>query len=384
MDQRGDWRLTDALDYEQGRGDPFAAAVRATRMPMVITNPRLPGNPIIYCNEAFQDLSGYDRDEIVGHNCRFLQGPETDRATVARIRAAIDAGHDVEADLLNYRKDGTTFWNALYLSPVRDDAGEIRYFFASQLDVTDRITAEQSAVARRQEVEREVAARTADLEQALAAKTVLLHELDHRVKNNLAMVGSLLRLQTRAITDPAVSARLEAMLQRVDALGNVHRRLYQTADVTRFDVGAFLHNLATELLAGANGPAAGNPARIALAADIQPVAVPPSNASALGLVVNELLTNAIRHGFADGRAGILTIHSRTNADTAFIVIADDGPGLPDADGLAGNPARGLGLTLIDRLSRQLGIQAAWTTLSPGTQVTLHFPIDLKAASQPAL
>ena len=87
MDQRGDWRLTDALDYDHGRGDPFAAAVRATRMPMVITNPRLPDNPIVFCNEAFQHLSGYSRSEIVGHNCRFLQGRDTDRTTVARIRA---------------------------------------------------------------------------------------------------------------------------------------------------------------------------------------------------------------------------------------------------------------------------------------------------------
>ena len=72
MDQRGDWRLTDALDYDHGRGDPFAAAVRATRMPMVITNPRLPDNPIVYCNEAFQDLSGYSRAETIGRSHRAL------------------------------------------------------------------------------------------------------------------------------------------------------------------------------------------------------------------------------------------------------------------------------------------------------------------------
>ena len=267
MDQRGDWRITDALDYHHGRGDPFAAAVRATRMPMVITNPRLPDNPIVFCNEAFQDLSGYSRSEIVGRNCRFLQGHDTDRATVSRIRAAIDNGTDIATDLLNYRKDGSTFWNALYLSPVRDDGGAIIYYFASQLDVSDRVLAERDAIERRRKVEQQIAERTADLEHALEAKTLLLQELDHRVKNNLAMIGSLLRLQARASTEPGVAASLEEMLQRVDALGSVHRRLYQTAELTRFDVGDFLHSLATELIAAARLT------HVTLDADIQPIEV---------------------------------------------------------------------------------------------------------------
>lgn len=187
------------------------------------------------------------------------------------------------------------------------------------------------------------------------------------MKNNLAMVGSLLRLQARTTNDAAIASRLEDMLQRVDALGTVHRRLYQSADVTRFDVGDLLHNLATELVTAANHGA--NPARITLVADTAPVEIAPGNASALGIVVNELLTNSIKHAFADGRTGTLRVRSRTEAGVALIDIADDGPGL------AGNPARGLGLTLIDRLSHQIGLQATWTTLAPGTRVSLSFPVN---------
>src|SRR6188768_1608012 len=102
MKQRDDWHLTEALEYEHGRGDPFAAAVRATRMPMVITDPAQADNPIVFCNEAFQDLSGYSRGEIIGRNCRFLQGPETDLATVAQVREAIASGEAIDVDLLNY------------------------------------------------------------------------------------------------------------------------------------------------------------------------------------------------------------------------------------------------------------------------------------------
>ncbi|KQP86566.1 histidine kinase [Methylobacterium sp. Leaf113] len=116
--------------------DPFAAAVRATRMPMVITDPQQADNPIVYVNDAFVTLTGYARDEIVGRNCRFLQGPETNLADVARVREAIERRVTIEIDLKNHRKDGTAFWNRLLVSPVFDPDGTLTYFFASQYDVT--------------------------------------------------------------------------------------------------------------------------------------------------------------------------------------------------------------------------------------------------------
>jgi PAS domain S-box-containing protein len=118
------------------RTDPFAAAVRATRMPMIITDPRQHDNPILFVNDAFCRLTGYDRSEIVGRNCRFLQGPDTNREDVARIRLAIAARQKIEIAIYNYRKDGTPFWNQLLLAPVNDARGEVAYFFASQYDVT--------------------------------------------------------------------------------------------------------------------------------------------------------------------------------------------------------------------------------------------------------
>lgn len=365
MKQRDDWHLTDVIRHETGQGDPFAAAVRATRMPMVITNPRQPDNPIIFCNEAFQMLSGYDREEIVGHNCRFLQGPGTDAAQVARLRAAIRDEHDIDIDLLNYRKDGSTFWNALYMSPVRNDAGEVEFFFASQLDVTDRVEAQAAITEQKAEVERQVELRTADLQAALDAKTLLLHEVDHRVKNNLTMVGSLLRLQARAIADPAITAKLDAMLTRIDALATVHRRLYQGEDITRFDVGAFAANLVSDVI-GASGRD-----DIRVHAEVEPIEVPSAKAAAFGLVLNEILTNAIKHGYADGRPGELTVTARRDGGAARIVVSDDGPGL---DATVPNEA-GLGRMLIGRLSRQIDAVTTWSDAAPGTRVTVTFPVE---------
>ena len=122
--------------------DIFFAAIETTRMPMILTDPKQPDNPIVFANQAFLGMVGYHRDAIVGHNCRFLQGPETDRETVDQIRAAIARREEVAVEILNYRRDGTSFWNALFISPVFSKTGELVYFFASQLDVSRRRDAE--------------------------------------------------------------------------------------------------------------------------------------------------------------------------------------------------------------------------------------------------
>ncbi len=120
----------------RGGTDPFVSAVRATWMPMIITNPRIPDNPVVFANDAFCRLTGYAREEIVGRNCRFLQGAETDWETVRRIRDAVKRAQAIEIDVRNHRKTGEPFWNRLLLAPVRDGGGNLAYFFASQVDVT--------------------------------------------------------------------------------------------------------------------------------------------------------------------------------------------------------------------------------------------------------
>ncbi|BAQ50050.1 PAS domain S-box protein [Methylobacterium aquaticum] len=116
--------------------DLLFTAAEKTRMPQIITDPNLPDNPIVFANRAFQNLCGYDAAELIGRNCRFLQGAGTDPADVAKVRDAIAARRDVVVEILNYHRDGTPFRNELYVSPVFDADGTLRYFFASQLDVT--------------------------------------------------------------------------------------------------------------------------------------------------------------------------------------------------------------------------------------------------------
>ncbi|SFR82171.1 histidine kinase famiy protein [Sphingomonas jatrophae] len=132
-----------AFAQRDGR-DIFFAAVETTRMPMIVTDPALPDNPIIFCNNAFSSMTGYAMEEIVGQNCRFLQGPDTDRATIAEVREGIEARREVSVEVLNYRKNGSTFWNALFISPVYASDGSLAFFFASQLDISRRRDAENA------------------------------------------------------------------------------------------------------------------------------------------------------------------------------------------------------------------------------------------------
>lgn len=131
--------------------------IQGSAVAAIITNPRAPDNPIIACNASFESLTGYDAMEVIGRNCRFLGGVGTDPAAVARLREAIAASRPIMVELLNYRRDGTPFRNAVMIAPLFDDQGDLQYFLGSQVEVAlssrrghDEATARLDALTRRQ------------------------------------------------------------------------------------------------------------------------------------------------------------------------------------------------------------------------------------------
>ncbi|KAL0537707.1 hypothetical protein IC582_026692 [Cucumis melo] len=124
---------------EMRKGIDLATTLERIEKNFVITDPRLPDNPIIFASDSFLELTEYSREEILGRNCRFLQGPETDRATVKKIRDAIDNQTDVTVQLINYTKSGKKFWNLFHLQPMRDQKGEVQYFIGVQLDGSQHV-----------------------------------------------------------------------------------------------------------------------------------------------------------------------------------------------------------------------------------------------------
>jgi PAS domain S-box-containing protein len=122
----------------------LATTVERIQSNFVIADPTLPDCPIVFASDPFLQLSGYRREEVLGRNCRFLQGPDTDRSVVAQLRRAIHGGKEITVRLLNYRKDGTPFWNMLTVAPIRDVAGQPRFLVGVQVDVTAQPTVEEA------------------------------------------------------------------------------------------------------------------------------------------------------------------------------------------------------------------------------------------------
>lgn len=134
----------------------FVKALQTAEQNFVVTDPTLPDNPIVYASQGFLNLTGYGLNQILGRNCRFLQGPETEPKHVDRIRQAIIDGNDMSVCLLNYRVDGTTFWNQFFIAPLRDAAGNVVNFVGVQCKVSDKYAA---TVLKQQEEEEKAAAK---------------------------------------------------------------------------------------------------------------------------------------------------------------------------------------------------------------------------------
>ncbi len=177
------------------RGNIFFAAIEMTRMPMVVTDPNQPDNPIAFVNRAFLDLTLYKEEEVLGRNCRMLQGEQTDPHTVDEIRRALSEERAVAVDILNYKADGSAFWNGLFIGPVFDAEGKLLYWFASQMDITRRRVSEQSYLQA----------------QKMEAIGQLTAGLAHDFNNLLQVVAGNLEIANASLDDRAL---LEQSIER--------------------------------------------------------------------------------------------------------------------------------------------------------------------------
>ncbi len=220
-------------------------------------------------------------------------------------------------------------------------------------------------------VEREAGAR---LRASLAEKEVLLKEIHHRVKNNLQVIASMLRLQSEQIADAQVRELFLESQRRVRAMALVHERLYQAPDLARIDLAAYVRTLVSDLLR-AYWVMAGH---VTVRTEVDVPGVDVDQALALGLILNELIANCLKHAFPAGRPGSITVSaSRSRSAALLLVVSDDGVGLPPGLDPAHSPS--MGLQIVSALAAQLGGTLSWRRC-PGTDVTLIVPAS--AADEP--
>ena len=250
---------------------PFVVAAETTRMAMVFADAKQADNPIIFANDAFLGLTGYTRDEVLGQSFNFIMAHAADPEALAKIEAEFVGNSPGGAEIRYRRKDGSEFWAALFISPVRIEGGEIVQYFASFVDLTA-------------------------LKNEQAQSKMLIEELNHRVKNTLATVQSIVWQGLRTYTDTAVAR--DAIESRLFALSRSHDML------TRENwESAGLIDIINDALEPF-GVGEGQTERVVITGE--DIRFPPKDALALSIAFNELATNAVKYGaFANSTGSIL-------------------------------------------------------------------------------
>ncbi|MEH1884213.1 PAS domain S-box protein [Nostoc sp.] len=249
------------------------------------------------------------------------------------------------------KNPGSHIWGLL----IAHQCSSFREWEENQLDLLDQLTVQlaiaiqQSSIfeqAQTELVQRQKA--EVKLRHALAEKEVLLKEVHHRVKNNLQIVSSLLQLQSQTLKDPEVIKVLRESQNRIESISLIHKNLYTSANIGQIDVGDYIHNLAASLLISYQIW----PGKIVLETDIDSVSLNVDQAIACGLVINELISNALKHAFPNQQAGKISIALRNIGNNIEMTIRDNGIGLPD--NLDWTNTDSLGLSLVyDLVTEQL-------------------------------
>lgn len=366
------------------RSTVFFAALQMTRMPMTLTDPRQPDNPIVFANKAFLDLTGYEESEILGRNCRFLQGAETDRDTVAELRAAIERQEAIALELINYRRDGSPFWNAVFVAPVLGPDGELLYFFASQLDVTRRHASEQ-------------AFRQAQKMEAIGQLTA---GLAHDFNNLLQVVSGNVDIVANQVEDERHQRLLTNAARAADRGSKLTRQLLAFARKTRLEPKRVELNQLIHEFGDLLDNTVGAQIRLVTALErrLPSVEVDPTH---LEMAILNVLLNARD---AMPRGGTVTIstrlwklngdapkHQLPEGDYVVLTIRDEGTGMPeDVRRRATEPffttkgaerGTGLGLAMVHGFVQQsLGRLEIDSAPGEGTEIRMLFPTASATAS----
>ena len=311
---------------------------------LVIADAQLPDFPIVYVNQAFERGSGYNRHAVLGRNCRFLQGRNTDPASREAIRKALASGEDLTIDIINYRADGEEFVNRLLLTPLRAD-GKVTHFLGIQSEhPLDRSFAEQAARLDEQ-----------------------LREVQHRVKNHLALLLSLIRLESRKATNAQTA--LSVLANRVEALNMLYDEFSRSGSNSTGSIalGAYV----TRVCSALNMIDGHREVRMNLETDEMRATL--NSASQVGLLVSELLTNALQHAFADTDSGEVAVRLWRSDDMATIClqVSDNGSGIPK--GIDWPNEGSLGARIVRELTKRIEGELTVKTGPDGTKVTIAIP-----------
>jgi PAS domain S-box-containing protein len=323
---------------------------------------------MLIANDGVVELLGKARSAFIGKtDAEFLDDPAQAEAVMANDRRVMETGVSEQVEERVSLANGA---DATWLStkaPLRDTQGRITGVIGLSVDISARKASEAELLLLNDQLESHAAElidTNGRLNEALTHRDLLLREVYHRVKNNLQMVDSILVMQERYLADPAAKSALASLRGRIHALGLVHHQLMGSANLRTFDVAPFLRELTSNIRDG------GASHRVSFNVQAEPLDVGLDFAIPLGLLVTELVTNALKHAFPGGEGQIDVSLSRNADGTSVLVVSDDGTGYDCADNSSGGVTSGLGTKIITALVSQL--KATMNLQSDhGTRAEIH-------------
>lgn len=282
-------------------------------------------------NKAAERIFGYTAEEMVGQTSELLI-PGGDNNSIGSVLEHIRrSGQSASFETLRNRKDGTAIDVAVTISPVKNPAGDIIGFSSIARDITESKKAAET------------------VKHALAEKELLLKEIHHRVKNNMQVISSLLKMQSRFVSDGPTRQMLRESEDRIKSMSLVYNKLYESADLAHINIREYVQELVHNL----DHAYSMSSGVIRISTGIVEAAFDLDTAVPIGLIINELVTNALKYAFPDGRRGEIMVSLKLENDEYVLSVKDNGIGLPE--GFDARSGRSLGLRLVTALAEhQLG------------------------------
>ncbi|MBP1654539.1 MAG: signal transduction histidine kinase, partial [Bacteroidetes bacterium] len=339
--------VTEALQAER-KLRLLGQTITSAKDCVVITDMR---HRILFVNEAFLETYRYADGDLLGKEVWMVHDDGASSTIRKELTEHIAAG-GWHGEIVERRGDGTRMPVELWMSVVRNDDGLPVALVGVARDISERKRAEEQ------------------IRASLREKEVLLKEIHHRVKNNLQIVSSLLSLQTEYIRDPEMLRIFRESQARVKSMALIHEKLYRSTNLAQIDFGEYLRELTVHLFRSYDAPSRG----LELVLDVEPVVLGLDRSIPSGIIVNELVSNALKYAFPNQMKGVITVRFKaTMSSGAELSVIDNGVGLPE--GFVVGSTDSLGLKLVTMLAGQLGGKLhVGPGPGGGSEFRLQFPV----------
>ncbi len=313
---------------------------------------------VVTANSKAFELTGYSLDEVIGKTGEFFTVPEeADEARQIHEKVIVRGERTPIYERTILHKDGTKRLCEITARLIEDKTGNPLFFQGVVRDITEQRRAE------------------AQIQASLQEKEVLLKEIHHRVKNNLQVISSLLELQAGYIDDASVKQMIEESRNRVRSMAFVHEQLYYSTDLAQVDFATYIYDLTRSLERNYRQVTT----NVLLNLDVDQIYLSVETAVPLGLIINELVSNALKHAFVDGRSGEVTLRLKSLENNSIrLTVADNGIGFPEELDFYQSPS--LGLTIIMTLVGQIEGEIELSSQN-GSRIDLVFPEKINSENE---